>query len=396
MRILFVSFYYLPDPSPSSFKISGIVRELSSLIPPNGSIDIITTRPNRYGDSLEAPEFEENGLVRIHRIACPAHQGNLVGHAKSFWHFATKAIQLAQRHQYDLIYATSSRLMTAALGAFLARSQKTSFYLDIRDIFVDTIQDAFPKPLVWASKPFFSAIEKWSVQKAKRVNLVSEGFKDYFLKRYPHQSYTYLTNGIDDEFLKEDYGNNLPTQPSPPNPIQVLYAGNIGEGQGLHRIIPDLASRLDGQATFTIIGDGKYKNALRETLESRHIQNVTLLNPMKREALIPFYQQADVLFLHLNDYEAFKKSLPSKLFEYAVFGKPIWAGVSGYAAQFIRSELPNAQVFSPCNYEEAILALQNLLFQPTPRKEFIQKYTRKAISQTIARDLLELLQQKNS
>ena len=48
----------------------------------------------------------------------------------------------------------------------------------------------------------------------------------------------------------------------------------------------------------------------------------------------------DVLFLHLNDYSAFRKVIPSKIFEYAATGKPIVAGVSGYAAEFLRHENP--------------------------------------------------------
>ena len=72
-----------------------------------------------------------------------------------------------------------------------------------------------------------------------------------------------------------------------------------------------------------------------------------LLQPVKRDELIEIYQSADVLFLHLNDFDAFKKVLPSKIFEYAATGKPIWAGVAGYAAEFITSKIENSAVFFP-------------------------------------------------
>jgi hypothetical protein len=35
------------------------------------------------------------------------------------------------------------------------------------------------------------------------------------------------------------------------------------------------------------------------------------------------YQEAGALFLHQDDFSAFKKVLPSKLFEYTVMGSPI-------------------------------------------------------------------------
>ena len=61
--------------------------------------------------------------------------------------------------------------MTAALGHLL-QERKTPLYLDIRDIFVDTLQDVFSKNSLghFAS---FSKIEQYSINTAKNVNLVS-------------------------------------------------------------------------------------------------------------------------------------------------------------------------------------------------------------------------------
>ena len=72
-----------------------------------------------------------------------------------------------------------------------------------------------------------------------------------------------------------------------------------------------------------------------------------LLNPVSRKELLEYYNQSTFLFLHLNDLDAFKKVLPSKLFEYGAFDKPIIAGVGGYAAQFIRDNLLNYILFKP-------------------------------------------------
>ena len=46
---------------------------------------------------------------------------------------------------------------------------------------------------------------------------------------------------------------------------------------------------------------------------------MTLINPVSRDELRIFYDQSDFLFLHLNDYQAFRKVLPSKIFELATF-----------------------------------------------------------------------------
>jgi glycosyltransferase involved in cell wall biosynthesis len=108
---------------------------------------------------------------------------------------------------------------------------------------------------------------------------------------------------------------------------------------------------------------------------------------MSRTNLIAEYQGADVLFLHLNDYEAFTRVLPSKVFEYAALGKPIWAGVAGYAADFIRGQVTNAAVFPPCDADAALRALDTLVLRAAPREEFVRRYARRDIMRRMAKDI---------
>ena len=230
--------------------------------------------------------------------------------------------------------------MTASLGALLARRLKAPLYLDIRDIFVDTMKDVLPGKLAWASKPFLSALERWTLGTARRVNLVSPGFLPYFQARYPGRDWSLFSNGIDDEFLAAAPPDA--EQPAGERVLDVVYAGNMGEGQGLHAILPGLARHFRGRLHFRLVGDGGRRAQLEQALADAGCDNVTLLDPVNREALIGLYQSADVLFLHLNDYPAFKKVLPSKLFEYAALDKPVWAGVGGYAPNEM-ARLPKSQ-----------------------------------------------------
>ncbi len=128
---------------------------------------------------------------------------------------------------------------------------------------------------------------------------------------------------------------------------------------------------------------------MRRALAGAGVDNVELLPPLRRQQLIEAYQAADVLFIHLNDYEAFRKVLPSKVFEYGAMGKPIWAGVSGYAADFIRAELENAAVFHPCDAEAAERVFDQLQLCNTPRERFVAKFARANISAEMAADILE-------
>jgi hypothetical protein len=358
-------------------------------MPVDGQIDVLTTLPNRYNSfSVEALAEESVPGVLICRIALPRHQSGMLDQAKAFISFARAVLRKTRREEYDLVFATSSRLMTAVLGAWVARKNGTSLYLDIRDIFVDTIKDVLPRHLAILTKPIFALLERWAINRASKVNLVSKGFSGYFSNRYPRQKFSYFTNGIDYEFL------SLPIPQSVPRAegvVEVLYTGNLGEGQGLHAIIPDLAKRMQGRVRFKIIGDGGRKAALRSALVSAGVDNVELVQPMKRGHLIEAYLAADVLFLHLNDYDAFRKVLPSKLFEYGAIGKPIWAGVSGYAAEFVRAELDNAVTFHPCDAADAERVFSQLRLQNEPRDRFVDKFARAKIANELATDVMRTI-----
>ncbi|MBD3650007.1 MAG: glycosyltransferase WbuB, partial [Alcanivorax sp.] len=255
MRLLFLSFYYPPDLSAGSFRSVALVRALLDRLPAHAHIELITTLPNRYSTfTSAAPALEEHPRLTVHRVALPAHKSGMVDQSKAFLAYARGAMALCKGKRYDLVYATSSRLMTGSLGALLARRLKAPLYLDIRDIFVDTMKDVLPGKLAWASKPFLSALERWTLGTARRVNLVSPGFLPYFQARYPGRDWSLFSNGIDDEFLAAAPPDA--EQPAGERVLDVVYAGNMGEGQGLHAILPGLARRFRGRLHFRLVGDG--------------------------------------------------------------------------------------------------------------------------------------------
>lgn len=394
MRILVLSFYYQPDLSAGSFRATALVDALRQQMPTGSTIHVVTTLPNRYRTyTVDAHETESYEGLIVHRIPLPAHKSGMLDQSRSFLVFSWRVLGYVATEEYDVVFATSSRLMTAVLAAWIAKKKKIPLYLDIRDIFVDTIKDVFPRYLAKTVGPLFGMLERWAINKATKVNLVSLGFAEYFSERYRGKDFTFFTNGIDDEFVAASYVSEKSISDKRLT-IRALYAGNIGEGQGLHAILPDLARRMSGKICFRIIGDGGRKNALQAGLAAHNIENVELLPPVSRDQLIKEYQDADVLFLHLNDHEAFKKVLPSKLFEYAAMGKPIWAGVAGYAAKFVRSEITNAAVFNPCDAEEAARVYEDLVLHVSCRDEFLKKYARKNIMEKMATDIVDMIKEK--
>lgn len=389
-RLLFLTFYYPPDLSAGSFRSSALINGLSRQAGKEWDIDVVTTMPNRYSSfSAEAQPFEKNGPVSVRRIPLPDHQSGMRDQAVAFAGFAGQVGKIVLKRRYDAVFATTSRLATGVLGALIANRRKIPLYLDVRDIFSETIEDVLGNSPARVLVPAIRTVEKYAVGSAARVNVVSGGFLPYFRKRGLENNFQEFPNGIDEEFLEKDFSRNGASGEKK----VLLYAGNIGASQGLHRIVPELARGLGSEWIIRVIGDGGKRHEFENRLQTLGVANVERSAPVSRSRLMEYYKQADVLFLHLNDYRAFKRVLPSKIFEYAATGKPVLAGVGGYSAFFLEENVVNAAVFPPCDPGAGISALNSLRLEQTPRKDFVQKYSRKNIVQNMVVDMMNIFEQ---
>lgn len=389
MKILYLTYYFRPDLCAGSFRNSSLFEAVLDQIGEDDFVHVITTIPNRYGSySVEGLKEETGKNYRIDRLTVPMHASGMAEQAKAFAAYYKGSMKLIKNEHYDMVFASSSRLFTAFLGKRCAVKNHCPLYLDIRDIFVDTMKDIFKDkkyiqiPAVW----LLSKIEKYTFKNANHINLISGGFRPYF-KKYKKPTYSEFSNGIDDVFIEA--GQEASTNTS--KPYIITYAGNMGSGQGLEKIIPEAAKQLGSDYKFRLIGDGGTRKKLEEKLKELNVGNVELLNPVARKELIHYYMESSFLFFHLNDLEAFKKVMPSKMFEYGAFDKPIIAGVGGYAAQFVEKNILNHILFKPADVDDFVSQMKNYQLKFERRDEFIKNFSRKSIDKKLAASIVGLL-----
>lgn len=398
MRIIFFSFYYPPDLCAGSFRTVALVRALKQRLSEEDELHVITTHPNRYLEHrVEAENIEFEGNVTIHRIAVPIHQSGVLGQSRSFVVYAQAALQLCRRLRPVFILGTTSRLMTGVLSGYAARRAGCAYFIDLRDVFSETISDLFFRKSLLLGRfmrKVFSAIERKVLENAAGVNVVSQGFPDYFEGNgVKTESWTFFPNGVDEEFV----GLQLRESESNQSVTTILYTGNIGDGQGLELVIPAIAQQLGRCFRFVIVGGGGALRLLKNVVQSRGVDNVEILPPVERSELLQYYQEADILFLHLNNVPAFERVLPSKIFEYVALGKPIVAGLSGYSKQFMKEHVPFAALFSPGDVQGGVEAVKNAVeaeVSATVVAQFLSKYSRISIMDEMAEHLVELMVEK--
>jgi glycosyltransferase involved in cell wall biosynthesis len=386
MRILILSFYYEPDLSAGSFRNTALVKALSEKLTADNEIEVITTTPNRYQSFTppkEKTEFQEN--VIVHRVPIHQHKSGLLDQALAFLDFVRGAYKLTRNKSYNLIYASSSRQMTAFLGAMMARRMNMPLYLDIRDIFTENINELYRRSPLRLLLPLLRYMERFSIRTASKVNLVSPFFEGYFKELDSTNKYSFHTNGVDQCLETASASEPISQQEYK----EILYAGNIGKGQSLHLIIPDIARSLDPSWRIRIIGDGGGRKLLEESISG--FDNVVLQSPVPRSQLSRYYSAATVLFLHLSDFPVLGQVIPSKIFEYAASGRPIIAGVRGKTAEFISESVKNSAIFKPLDANDFHEALKKIRLEHTPRVGFCEYYSRASIMDEMSSEILSII-----
>ena len=396
MKIVFFSFYYPPDLSAGSFRSVALSKALEKKIGTKDELHVVTTQPNRYlTHSVKAENKEVKGKITIHRLNVPTHRSGMISQAYTFSVFALSAFNVCRKLKPDFLIGTTSRLMTGVLTWISARFLRRKYYIDLRDIFSETISDIFALKSSFLSvffRRFFSFLDKQILNSAAGVNVVSEGFPEYFEKKGINTSnWSFFPNGVDEEFLSFP----LSVKESSKSVKTILYAGNIGSGQGLELVIPDIAKRLGISYRFVIIGDGGAFLLLKKAIQRENISNVELLSPVSRSELIKYYMAADIMFLHLNNIPAFRRVLPSKIFEYAALRKPIVAGLSGYSAQFLRDHVPYAFLFNPGDSKAAASCIFEAVDSKVPEEtvtKFVTMYSRSSIMDRMVNQLINIME----
>ena len=396
MKIGIISYYYYPDLSAGSFRMQALV---SSLLDKKKKVLVVCSFPNRYKSFQKKVNKKEviDSLTIIRVPLILKKYDNIFAKFLNYLYFTISSFFIIRKANIDLIVGSSSRLMTAMLTFTIASILNKKFYLDIRDTFLANIEEMylknyisiFYKPLIFTLKK----IENTMISRSLGTNLVSEGFDEYFEKNV--KTFTYYTNGIDDLFLNipDSDENNINYE----GKVNILYAGNIGLGQGLENIIPFVAKN-NKRYFFSIIGDGSKKSLLIKKIKRMGLSNIKVINPVNRKKLIIAYQEADILFLHLNDFKCLTNALPSKIFEYSVMGKPIVAGVNGFAKKFINNNFPHCKTFLPNNINKCEIAIEESIKLKVSKENvhnIKEKFSRRKIMNSMSDTLIRLYDESN-
>ena len=160
----------------------------------------------------------------------------------------------------------------------------------------------------------------------------------------------------------------------------------------MDKTLPVALSHLGKNYELHIYGDGSRKKNLVSELKNNNCSNIFIHNPVVRHKLKDIYNGADILFFQLSKLDAFLRVIPSKLFEYSAFNKPIVAVVDGYCKEFINSNLKGVFVADPEDINQIVKTINEIdLSLSYNRSKFINEFSRSKINSKLSKSILEYL-----
>ena len=340
MRILIVTHLCFPEPDLKGFPFA------KQLVKEGHEVQILTGYPNYpegklykgYKRKLVSKENVEGvSIIRFLSFIdhSESHFKRIIAYMSfaifgSFWGlFATR--------KADIVYVNMTPAPAALPALVIKLFRRTPVVLDIQDLWPETVyhlgifRNKFIISLIaYICKKFY----QWS----NHVVVPSKGLYELMLQ----------TKRVSASKLSVIYNWSSDIQSAAKDPFEIrqsvgfdrftiLYAGNIGIGQGL-KVVLDAAEILSNEKIlFALIGGGVEKETLKKMKIEKSLSNVIFLPRVPVNEVGEILNSSDALLVHLKKSELFEIMIPGKTQAYLKMGKPILIGVDGEAAGFVEN-----------------------------------------------------------
>ena len=292
------------------------------------------------------PPTKRNNIYRgdvdgidVIQISLPySNNDSVAKRALTFLKFARKAMVIALKEDYNLLFATSTPLTDGLPGIVAKWLRRKKFVFEVRDLWPE-----LPKALGMKNPLFLwgmSVLEKRSYHAADACIGLSPGICEGIKRRSQKgKRIAMIPNGCDLDlfFPREDKPDVIPGVKS--TDIVAVFTGAHGIANGLDAVL-DMASVLKSRQRDDIkivfVGEGKTKKSLVDRAEKEGLDNCIFMSQMPKKELNDVMARADIGLMVLANVSAFYYGTsPNKFFDYIATGLPIVNNYPGWLADMI-------------------------------------------------------------
>ena len=397
MKILYLSAYNKPEQAASNhlsddrnnaFADAGFYMEAYTPTPCRG---VTSEVRKEYCKKKHRKESMYRGYMTLYRFSLFAEGNNLL--MRTFRYLCCWCVQLwkgLHAKNIDLIYLASTPPIQGALGAILKRIKKIPFVYNLQDIFPDSlVGTGLVKKggLIWK---IGRMIEDFTYKHADKIIVISEDFKrNIMAKGVPEEKIVVVYNWVDQNAVKniERKDNKLfDKYYLDRNKFYITYSGNIGLTQNMNLLL-DVAKGLEDneEIQFVLIGEGAYKEQVKEIITRNNIKNVTLLPFQPYEDISHVFSLGDVGII-ISKPGVGENSVPSKTWSIMSASRPVLANFDENEIKTILSE-NECGVFTKAGDKQAFT---DAILELCRNREMCRKYGengRKFVMENLTREI---------
>jgi glycosyltransferase involved in cell wall biosynthesis len=340
VKVLILTQWYPPEPA-------ALLQELAQTLQSFGhQVTVLTGFPNYpsgrvYPGYRQSPwKHETLAGVHVARVPLyPDHGRSGMKRAFNYLSFALASSILGPLlvSKPDVIFVYHPPLTVGLPAFWLSRLWRVPFIYQVQDMWPETLGATGmltnKRALDWIGH-----FAKWVYSKAAALCVISPGFRQNLIAKGVAADKVYtISNWIDTTFYRPvPRDENLAEKNGLAFKFNVMFAGNIGEAQGLRTVV-EAAQLLQDlpEVQFVLVGDGISLPQLQDMVRQKNLTNVRFLGRYPESEMSALYALADVLLVHLKDDPLFRITIPHKVFAYMASGKPILAAVAGDSARII-------------------------------------------------------------
>lgn len=351
-----------------------LAKELSALqnqvMIINGTFDHLGPAVLPQENGSKYPIFHTYEGISFLSINLPHYKGNAsLGRIKNMYSFYLKTIKTLSPHKSkyakpDIIIGSTVHPWGAYAGYKLSQMYNVPFVYEVRDLWPLTLIEIGKlkkwNPLVL----YFDMLDKIMSQKADLIITTTPLMKKYYIDRWklPEEKFLWITNGTNINAFSNDFHNRKDLR-EPNVPLRIVYAGNLGQANGINEILDIIQQNKEKLKNFEFHfwGDGPFKESLLNYIEQNNLP-CFIHRPVSKEKLFPILQSADALLFYLQPSVLYKYGISlNKLADYHAAGKPIIA--IGECAQNPVVESGAGLVASSiCDLPQVLLDFEKLSF----------------------------------
>lgn len=344
MRLGVVTQWY--DPEGGSAVTSGVIAR--SLLGLGHEVDVLTGFPN-YPQGKLHPDYRMSPYLRetrdgvtVHRAPLfVSHDTNAIRRAANYVSFGASATALSLKTlgHSDAVLVVMDQPFAALPALTLKRLRGIPFGVQIQDLWPQSVTASGMLSTRRAAKAerVIHALCDGIYRHASFIAVTSPGMADAIGSRgVPESKITFVSNWASEECFHPLSAPATTPDLGPRRPFTVMYAGAMGEVQGLEVVLEAAELLLPNpRVGFLLVGGGVAEASLKDAAQRRGLTNVTFAPPQPIGRMAEVMSQGDVQLISLRDLPLFACTLPSKLQATLAAGRPIIGAVKGDAARVV-------------------------------------------------------------